>query len=112
MIETKELSNREYAGKECVGFTYSLIDKDDGSELMEARFKKIDPISWRCIIIFEKTPIANSQLYDFTFQLPKESILLNKICAIGLLYFQNNLKNEVQNKTIIDFAIGSKVGDM
>lgn len=111
MVLLKELTNRAYKGKECVAFDYQVKgDKDE--VLVEAHFVKHAPAEWWMRIIFARTRDADSQVYNFGYKLPKEGMDLVMICAIGLKYFQLYLKEEIQKKSMIDFAIGDLVNGM
>lgn len=113
MIEIKELKNRVYEQKDCIAFDYELLDSDENKRekkvLMEARFKreKTDGKIWRLMVVFPRTEHADSQVYFVVFQMPKPNMDLRLVCATGLRFFQMKLKEEIQEKVIIDFEIGS-----
>lgn len=110
MVMLKELINRVYEGKECISFEYELEAED---ATVNAQFRRQEnPLEWRMRIVLDRTRDADSQVYNFGYQLPKASMDLAMICAIGLKYFQLYLKEEVQKKSNIDFAIGDLVKDM
>lgn len=111
MILLKELGNRAYKEKECIGFEYKVKD-EKGDVLVSAQYTKRAPTEWWMRVIFDRTRDADSQVYNFGYKLPKEGMDLVLIAAIGLKYFQMYLKEEVQSKSMIDFAIGDLVKDM
>lgn len=106
MIQLKELYNRVYQDKDCTGFEYACVD--DGEQLFEAKFRKnpMDEKQWRMEVVFPRKDVADSQVYGVSYILPKTGMALELICAIGLRYFQLQIKEEVQLKSNIDFAIG------
>ncbi len=111
MINQKEL-NRVYRGKDCVGFDYFI--KLGENETLKATFKKspIDSKQWALQVVMGRTRDADSQVYWFDYVLPKEGMDLTMIASIGLKYFQLYLKEEVQMKTNLDFALGEITGGM
>lgn len=111
MISLKELANRVYDGKTCVGFDYRLKD-EKGNVLVSAQYTKRAPAEWWMRVIFDRTRDADSQVYNFGYKLPRDGMDLVIVCAVGLKYFQMYLKEEVQRKSLIDFAIGDVVKDM
>lgn len=111
MVKLKELTNRAYKEKECIGFDYQVKD-EKGEVLVNAHFDKKAPKEWWMRIILGRTRDADSQVYNFGYTLPKEGMDLAIICAIGLKYFQLYLKEEIQTKSTIDFAIGDLVKDV
>lgn len=111
MVLLKELQNRVYEEKQCVAFDYQVKDAE-GKKLANAHYEKKAPTEWWMRIIFPRTRDADSQVYNFGYMLPREGMDLAIICAIGLKYFQLYLKEEIQNKSMIDFAIGDLVKDV
>jgi len=112
MIELKDLQNRVYENKDCIAFDYELLDSDEKREkkvIMEARFKraKEEDKTWRLMVVFPRTEMSDSQVYFVVFQMPKSNMNLPLICATGLRFFQIKLKEEIQEKVIIDFEIGN-----
>lgn len=113
MIALKELENRIYKDKQCIKFDY-IVKDEKGKEMFEARFKRAenDEKEWILNVVLERTRDADSQVYSFKYILPRAGLTLELIAAIGLKYFQLYLKEEIQNKTIYDFAIGEVVKGM
>ena len=115
MLKLKDLENRVYSGKVCVGFEYTVKD-DEGKNLFEAKFRKIERLDktnqWYLQIVLERTRDADSQVYGFGYIMPKERLPLELIAATGLKYYQLYLKEEIQKKTNYDFALGEILKDM
>ena len=111
MVLLKELKNRVYEEKMCVAFDYQVKDAED-KVLVNAHYEKKAPAEWWMRIIFPRTRDADSQVYNFGYTLPREDMGLAIISAIGLKYFQLYLKQEIQDKSMIDFTIGDLVKDV
>lgn len=111
MVSQKELINRAYKEKECIGFDYQLKDEND-NVLVNAQFGKRAPTEWWMRVVLDRTRDADSQVYNFGYVLPRENMDLTMVCAIGLRYFQLYLKDEIQSKSAIDFAIGDVTAGM
>lgn len=106
MLDLKQLVNRIYKGKECVGFDFELTN-EKGEQLLEARYALIGENEWQMRIVFDRTRDADSQVYTFGYVMPKSGLPLTLIAATGLRYFQLYLKEEIRTKQMIDFSIGT-----
>lgn len=111
MIKLKELEHREYLGKKCIYFEYKCKTKDESGNdqiLFVSRFAfngNDDYDSWIMQIILLQSGMRESQVYTKEFVMPKKNLDLTLICATGLRYFQNCLKEEMMKKMLMDFAI-------
>lgn len=122
MLKLKELVNRVYSGKdnrECVRFEYEVLDIDRAANDPErncfvARYQRStkDAKQWRMQIVLPRDRDCDSQVYTFDYILPKESMELALIAAIGLKYFQMRIKEEIQRKSDWDFVLGALLKDM
>ena len=116
MIKLKDLENRVYSGKACVGFDYIVKDENEkNKKLFEARFRKVDDENeehWNLLIVLDHTRDADSQVYNFGYIMPKTGLPLELIAATGLKYFQLYLKEEVQVKINYDFTLGEVLKGM
>lgn len=111
MIKQSDLVNRCNFGSICVDFDYILnIDKS------RIRFRytrdKDQPLIWNMMVVIKRTRDADSQVYNFSYQLPKANMDLTMVAAIGLKYFQLHLKEEVQLKSNLDFTLGEITNGM
>lgn len=106
MIKLKDLQNRVYSGKTCIKFEYEFpIDKEHN---IIATFKRAQNQSeWHMHIILDRTRDKDSEVYNFGYIMPRDSLPLELIAATGLRYFQLYIKEEVQMKTNIDFELGN-----
>ncbi len=111
MIKQKDLSNRVYEGRNCKSFEY-VLNNDKADEMLVASFKLNDNKEWRMTIVLERTRDADSQVYNFTYVMPSGNVPLELIAATGLRYFQLYIKQEIQQKSNIDFALGNVLGGM
>ena len=102
MISQKEL-NKIYRDKKCVAFDYVI---DIEGKAIDIRFKKRESKQWNVRIVLDKTDTRDSNVYEFDYILPKENMDIVMIASIGLRYFQMCLKEEIQTKMNLDFALG------
>lgn len=112
MIELKDLENRVYRNKSCTEFSYG-IKNEKGEEILKARFIKGGLMNqWNLRIVIDRTRDADSQVYNFGYVMPKSNLPLELIAATGLRYFQMYLKEEIQKKSELDFALGEVIKGM
>ena len=121
MIKLKDLEHREYENKKCTYFEYKCRTTDqtlkaNGDDLLfVARFEFVgnDNIDiWDMQIVLPSKGIGETQVYYKSFALPKKDIGIGLVCATGLRYFQLHLKEEIQRKMLMDFAITDCAGDI
>lgn len=111
MIKQRDLENRINADGICIDFDYILNVNDSRIRCRFTRDKK-QPLVWNMMVVLERTRDADSQVYNFSYQLPKANMDLTMVAAIGLKYFQLYLKEEVQLKSSMDFALGEITNGM
>lgn len=107
-ISFKDCIDKHYFDKQCIKFSYILTD-DDESFGLEVTFKRniaIDENVWTMSIIIPNDEYAESQLYHFTFKMPKSNMSMELIATTGLKLWQQYLKSEIQAKSLIDITIG------
>ena len=105
MIRLKDLQNRVYSGKSCIRFEYEF-DVDQNKTIC-AVFKRLSETNtWKMSIVLDRTRDKDSEVYNFMYALPKDDVKLELVAAIGLRYFQLHIKEEVQMKSNMDFALG------
>lgn len=109
MIRLKDLQNRVYRGKECIRFEYEF--NADENHTICAVFKRMldNSRTWNMSIVLDRTRDKDSEVYSFSYVLPKDNMQLELIAAIGLKYFQLYIKEEVQLKSNMDFVLGEIV---
>lgn len=116
MLKLKKLVNRIYEGKDCIRFEYEVIEYDGNKKCscFIARYQRSseDAKQWRMQVVLPRDRDCDSQVYTFDYILPKESMELTLIAAIGLKYFQLKLKEEIQQKSNWDFVLGELLKDM
>lgn len=106
MIKLNDLIHRDYLGNICYAFDYKLNDFLF-SFVVERIDDDFDDRRWKITII---PPDGN--ITRIGFEVPKKGLSLTMICAIGLKYYQNILKAEIQMKSELDFDIGDVTSDM
>lgn len=115
MLKREDLKNRVYSGKQCTRFEVLIPIGDNLVELAQF-FKEPnaneDQETWFMRIVFDRTRDKDSEVYTFKYTLPKIGVPLELIAATGLRYFQLRLKEEVQNKSNMDFIIGDMLSGM
>lgn len=119
MIERKEILHKEYDEdkKTCIGFQYVLNDTDITKDEPIARFifrkSKIVNGSWKSQAYLRDSFTSDlHNLLQFTFQTPKDDMSIEMVCAIGLNLFQNLLKQQIQDYSNLDFAVGEIIRGM
>ena len=63
-------------------------------------------------IVLPSKDMQETQVYNKSFALPKKGIGIGLVCATGLRYYQLCLKEEIQRKMLMNFAITDCAGDM
>ena len=111
MINQSDLVNRMNINGMCVDFDYILQIDETRTRCRFTRDKN-QPLVWNMMVVLKRTRDADSQVYNFSYQLPKHNMDLTMVAAIGLKYFQLYLKEEVQLKSGMDFAIGEITNGM
>ncbi len=105
MLVLKDLENRVYRGKECVAFSYSILNEKKERQFV-ARFETgKGQNEWNMQIVLERTRDADSQVYNFGYVMPRPGLPLTLIAATGLRYFQLYIKEELNTKTQYDFIL-------
>lgn len=106
MIIIKELQNRIYSGKQCVGFDYIARNEKDEIQF-EARFRIGSATNeWNMQIVFGRTRDKDSEVYNFGYIMPRSALPLELIAATGLKYYHLYLKEEIEQKVSYDFLLG------
>lgn len=110
MIKRKDLIRRTYDGKICVSFDYVLKD-ENGVKLFDSRFTRDSELLnvWNVLIMIGKTDISETQVYSFGFMLHSAEVSLELVAATGLTMFKNNLADEIQKKSAINFLLGEEL---
>ena len=114
MINFKDLQNKVYSGKMCIRFEYAIMVDE---RIVYARFEKqsykgSQPNEWNMQIIINRTRDKDSEVYNFGYIMPRDRLPLELIAATGLKYFQLHIKNEVQEKSNMDFELGNVLQGM
>lgn len=110
MLSLKDLENRVYSGKECVGFQLSLSNGSSCS--INATFSRegstgieMSP-KWTMLVLIPRTAFKDSDVYCIHYEMPRNDLPLTLVAACGLRLLQAQLKEEVQSKSDLDFLIG------
>ena len=117
MITRKDLLRCTYDGNVCVRFDYELKDEKNIKQL-EATFSRDTELSnawnvWNALVIVGKTEISETQVYNFSFMLHSgEEVPLELVAATGLKMFRNQIVEEVQKKSAINFLLGEELREM
>lgn len=111
MIKQSDLKNRKVMNNICVGFDYFL---KIGEKEIRCSFtrSKTSQYLWDMLVILDKTRDSDSQVYTFSYQLPKSNMDLTMVAAVGLKYFQLCLQEEIQIKSEMDFRLGEITSSM
>lgn len=111
MIKQSDLVNRMNIDGVCVDFDY-ILNIDDTRVRCRFTRSKDELLVWNMMVVIKRTRDADSQVYNFGYQLPKKNMDLTMVAAIGLKYFQMYLKEEMQLKMNMDFALGEITSGM
>ena len=119
MLKRKELTNLKHDDeRQLIGFSYDVVDKDrnpsdEKYNCFSADWTKGDGEGiWNMRVVLPRTRDADSQVYNFSYQLPRDGLPVELIAATGLKYFQLYLKDEIQKKSNFDFVLGELLKDM
>ena len=112
MILLRDLTNRVYRGKTCMRFEYNIKSDEDNYIVANFTRKGNNLAEWNMQIILKRTSRKDSDVYNFGYIMPRENLPLELIAATGLRYFQLYLKDEIQQKSNLDFALGEIVRGM
>lgn len=119
MIKRKELTNLRHDDERClIGFSYDVVDKDRSPSDAERQcfsadwVKGVDEGVWNMRVVLPRDRDADSQVYNFCYQMPRDGLPVELIAATGLKYYQLYLKNEIQRKSNFDFVLGELLKDM
>lgn len=106
MISFKDLENKVYSDRVCVRFECTV--KPDEEHWTKATFRRDSKNAnqWNMQVIIDRTRDKDSEIYNFGYILPKDTVPLELVAATGFRYFQLYLKEEVQLKSNLDFALG------
>ncbi len=110
MIRLKDLQNRVYSGKQCISFEFPLKISDES--VVTAKFTTNFYCQWNMQVVLPRTRDKDSDVYNFSYIMPKSNLPLELIAATGLKYFQLYLKEEIQMKSNMDFVIGEITSGM
>lgn len=118
MLRMKNLLNRVYDGKRCIRFEVQIPVSDNHFQL--AMFENVPNVVgdhdgsnvWQMRVIIDRDRDKDSDVYKFGYIMPKSGLPLELIAATGLKYFQLYLKNEVQQKSNMDFVLGTMLEGM
>lgn len=115
MISFKNLQNKVYSGKQCVRFEVAIEVKDKSyvmAQFVNVGYNKPVRNEWNMRLILNRTRDKDTEVYNFGYVMPRDNIPLELIAATGLRYLQLYLKEEIQTKSNMDFAIGELVSGM
>lgn len=115
MITLRDLQNRVYSDKDCIRFEYA-IPVEDNEPIIATFSRKTIPghelHQWNMRIIINRTRDKDSEVYNFSYVMPRNGLPLELIAATGLRFFQLYLKEEVQAKSNLDFELGNTIQGM
>lgn len=115
MITPKDLVNRVYSGRHCIRFEINMDVSNDRTQI--AQFHRTmregyENSVWCMRVILDRTRDKDTEVYTFEYVMPRENLPLELIAATGLKYFQLTLKDEIQVKSNMEFAIGEIIQGM
>ena len=118
MLTIRDLSNLKHnSSRVLIGFSYDVEDKDrDVNDPERACFtadwSKCGEGVWNMRVVLGRTQESDSQVYNFTYQMPRDGLPVELIAATGLKYFQMHLQEEIQQKSDFNFVLGDLLKGM
>ena len=114
-MELKDLENRVYEDKKCIRFDY-VIKGEQPTDNVLVTFNRVFmngvenvKDTWHIRMILDKTQYTDTQVYDAEITIPMHDAPLVIVCGTGLHFIQSLLKEKIQNKSMLEFAIGEVV---
>lgn len=114
MIKQSDLVNRMNIDGVCVDFDYIINIEDLRIRCRFSRNNNADyelP-TWLLIVLLKRDGVKDSEVYNFSYQVPKANMDLTMVAAIGIKYFQMYIKKEIESKTGLDFVLGDITNGM
>ena len=114
MVTINELKNRVNATERriCVAFEYEV----GGQKFVFTRHAENIPSEhdkiWYLETHIPRTNKKDTENWYIAYVMPKAELPLPLICATGLRYYQNQLKEEIQHKSEMDFELGNVLEGM
>ena len=115
MITPKEIVNRIYDARQPVGFDYFLSNDEPsafGTDILQFHFEKLAGLTWRVSLVMAPTLQDTRRLYESIFELPKQNLPLEMVCATGLVCIKYQMANMVQGCSLLDFMLGEQIKGM
>lgn len=113
MIEFKDLEDKRYEGRDCVAFTVRIVDEKQ-NEILKVSFNrhKNNHKLWIAFCTIGRTKVKDTDVYALQYEMPKENMNIELIAASGLRLLDMEIKEEIQKKIEVDFAIGEATSGM
>lgn len=113
LIKLKDLVNRKYDHKRCIGFEIEIHKEN----LPDAKylFKKLlecDKPTWEILVIMPRDRDKDTQVYNLSYEVPRDNIPLETIAGIGLRFFQLKIQEEIQQKSDLNFELSDVLQGM
>lgn len=115
MLKMKDLKNRTYADRQCVSFDCAIAGSEENDDMLFRfwRLRLSGPVeAWAMQLVIGRTQCADSQVYNFSYEMPKAGMPLEIVAAMGMRLFKLHLAEEIQRKAGYEFAIGEAIAGM
>lgn len=121
MIKAKDLVNRVYMDRRCIGFEYPMANPNIDPEETGVEDRTIhlvfvsidgDCKNWRLGVNIPRDEFEDGQAYAIRYEMPMKFMRIEVVAATGMKYLQAVLQQEIQRKTAIDFAMGELLEGM
>ena len=114
MITSKDLVNRIYEKRRCIGFDYYL-HYDNEKRPLELRYRLINDMSgtsaWYVILVLD-VDLSEPKVYNVRYEMPNNNPTLPLVAATGMHHLKLAITEEIQTKIHIDFALGDAISNM
>lgn len=117
MITPKELVNRRNVERQPVGFDY-LMPNDEphafntSNLLFHFERLSLDGLTWRVSLVMQPNENSERRLYEAVFDVPKQNLPLEMVCATGLVCIKYQMAELAQGCSLLDFMIGDTIKGM
>ena len=113
MIKLKDLINRIYEHKRCIGFEIE-INKENlpKAKYLFKKLSELDKPTWVLTVLIPRDRDKDTQVYNFSYEIPRDNIPLETVAGIGLRFFQLKIQEEVQQKSDLNFELSDVLQGM
>lgn len=106
MLKQKDLFNKAFVGRDCVGFELPIANGDK-TIFTKAVYTKLDEITWRIELQLDKTDRRDRIYYDAVYTMPKTNMPITTVATTGLWRIRSMMIDDSANIGILAANIAS-----